>query len=289
MSLPTFHFLDPLNQISGPEADSLLGRFVLDRWNLLEGYEPKDPTKIITPEFISEDLDFGNVEMFITTVSHTSANAAARKALTIGGSRTSAGGVALSSDQITKRGIKNARSAFEALTTNADIMTGVQNMMRNAGVHRIWMITGILLVSDGHVKTNALKASEVNFKAAAQFPTAAAAGISPVGLEALDIDVAEISIKKKRNAEAGLEADLMGRRVFAVQYWRCDHPRWKPQQLLGQWRGQMTLRGKGLQKVDTGHMGLGESEDEDEEDADADCGSQSLVLGSSEELPGLNV
>lgn len=94
MAAPTFHFLDPLNQIHGAELNSLLGRFVLDRWHpTVQAYEPPNPSNIITPEFLSKDLEFGNAEMHITTISHLSVQAAARKALSASGGRTQEGDV----------------------------------------------------------------------------------------------------------------------------------------------------------------------------------------------------
>ncbi|KAJ5632852.1 hypothetical protein N7490_009191 [Penicillium lividum] len=232
-------------------------------------------------------MDFENVDMFITAISNSSAKTAARKALTVGASHKHEGGILLSSSRVTKRGLKHAPAAFDILSSDSEVMGRVQQMMRGARARRVWMITGVLLVSDAHVKTNALKSSEVNIKAAAQIPTAAVMGLTPVGLEALDIEVAEVSASKLTKSSAGLEVDLTSRRVFAVQYWRCELQRWKRQQLFGQWRGQMTLRGKGIQKVETGHMGLGDSESEDEEGVEE--WSSQLSIAQREELPEADI
>ncbi|KAH8703571.1 hypothetical protein BGW36DRAFT_423126 [Talaromyces proteolyticus] len=278
MSAPTFHFLDPLNQIHGAELDSLLGRFVLDRWHpTVQANEPPDPSIIITPEFLSEDLEFGNAEMYITTISHLSAQAAARKALSANGARTQEGDVHLSSVQVMRRGVRHAPSAFNALMADEHVVNRVRRMMRTAGTHQVWMITAVLYATDAHVKTNATRSKEADVKVKMQLPVGAAAGAAigapGVGPTALDVDVVEGSVSHQQQSAAGMEADMTGHRVFAVQYWRCEDPKF-----FDRLRGKMSLRGKGLQNVDAGYKGLGESDHEDDESSDDDEKAPPLVL-----------
>ncbi|KFZ18763.1 hypothetical protein V501_01010 [Pseudogymnoascus sp. VKM F-4519 (FW-2642)] len=278
MSAPTFHFLDPLNQIHGAELDSLLGRFVLDRWHpTVQAYEPPDTSIIITPKFLSEDLEFGNAEMYITTISHLSAQAAARKALSARGARTQEGDVHLSSVEVMKRGVRHAPSAFNALMADEDVVSRVRRMMCTARTHQVWMITAVLYATDAHVKTNAMRSKEANVKVKVQLPVGAAAGATVgapgVGPTALNVDVAGASVSQQKQSAAGIEADMTGRRVFAVQYWRCEDPKF-----FDRLRGEISLRGKGLQNVDTGYKGLGGSDYEDDESSDDDEKAPPLVL-----------
>ena len=142
MSAPTFHFLDPLNQIHAADLDSLLGRFVLDRWHpTVQAYEPSDPSAIITREYLSEDLEFGNAELYITAISQLSAQAAARKARLASGARSQEGDVHLSSLQVVKRGVKHAPSAFNSLMADEEVAGKVRQMMRTAKTHQVWVIT----------------------------------------------------------------------------------------------------------------------------------------------------
>jgi hypothetical protein len=46
----------------------------------------------------------------------------------------------------------------------------------------------------------------------------------------------------------------------------------------------MTLRGKGLEKVDMGYKGLGDSDEKDNESGDDDEGAPPLVLRQCEEV-----
>jgi hypothetical protein len=268
MSKPSFYYLEPLNQPPGSEINKLLGRFVLDRWSpRVQGYEPKDPSRIITEEFIGEDLQFDNAEMYISSVSHASTSAGVRKALKIGGSHTSEGDVVLRSAQVTKRGVKNARLAFDALMDDKDVVASVKRLMRDSRTHTVWMITGVLFVNDAHIRTNLSASTLSNTKTTIQMPMAVSAG---VGLRGLDIE-ADISSSSRKTSRTNLEADMSGRRVFAVQYWRCEH---RPvDRIFDRWREQMALSGRGIQKVSTGHRGLGDSEDEDESEDNDDWGA----------------
>ncbi|KAJ5971322.1 uncharacterized protein N7479_001240 [Penicillium vulpinum] len=263
MSKPSFYYLEPLNQPPSSEINNLLGRFVLDRWNPgVQGYEPEDPSRIITEEFRSEDLHFENAEMCITSVSHASTNAGVRRALMIGGSHTSEGDVVLRSARVTKRGIRNARSAFDALMDDRDVVDSVKRLMRDSGMHTVWMITAILFVDNAHIKTSVSKTSQSDAKTTVKMPIAATAGI---GMRGFEIE-ADVSSSSRKTSGASMEANMSGRHVFAVQYWRCEH---RPvDRLLDRWREQMSLRGRGIQKVSTGHRGLGDSEDEEEDEDD---------------------
>ena len=128
-----------------------------------------------------------------------------------------------------------------------------------------------------------MRSKEADVKAKVQLPvgTAAAAvvGAPGVGPTALDVDVAEGSISNQKQSSAGIEADMTGRRVFAVQYFRCEDPKF-----FDRLRGKMSLRSKGLQNVDTGYKGLGESEDEDEESSDDYEKAPPLVLNQCVEI-----
>lgn len=96
MSVPTFRFLNPFSQISGAQINKLLGTYGI------LCCRATNPSRIVTPNFISGGLNFDNAEMYISTISHASAKAAAQKALMAGRSRTVEGGVALSGSQVSK-------------------------------------------------------------------------------------------------------------------------------------------------------------------------------------------
>lgn len=118
------------------------------------------------------------------------------------------------------------------------------------------IITAVLYAMDAHVKTNATRSKEANVKAKVQLPVGAAAGAAVgapgAGPTAVDVDVVEGSVSHQKQSTAGIEADMTGRRVIAVQYFRCEDPKF-----FDRLRGQMSLRSKGLQNVDTGYKGLG--------------------------------
>lgn len=103
----------------------------------MQAYEPPNPSIIITPEFLSEDLEFGNAEMYITTISHLSAQAATRKAFSASGARTQEGDVHLSSVKVMKRGVRNALSAFNALMADEDIVNRVRRIIRTTRTHQV--------------------------------------------------------------------------------------------------------------------------------------------------------
>lgn len=265
MSKPSFYYLEPLNQLASSDSNNLLGRFVLDRWNPgVQGYEPQDPSRIVTADFRSEDLHFNNAEMCISAVSHASTNAGIRRALMLGGSQTSEGDVVLRSAKVTKRGIKNARSTFDALMDDRDVMASVKRLMRDSRAHTVWMITAILFIDDAHIETDTSKSSQSDTNATIALPIVAAAGAGFIGSD----PKVDLSSSTQRKSGAKMEADISGRRVFAVQYWRCEH---RPvDRILDHWREQMALHGRGIQKVSTGHRGLGDSEDENEDEEDDD-------------------
>jgi hypothetical protein len=243
----------------------------------MQAYEPPNPSIIITPEFLSEDLEFGNAEMYITTISHLSVQAAARKALSASSARTQEGDVHLSSVKVMKRGVKNAPSTFNALMADEDVANRVRQMMRTARTHQVWMITAVLYAVDAHIKTNATSSKEADVKAKLQLPVGAAAGAAVgapgVGPTALDVDLVEGSVSHQKQSTAGIEADMTGRRVIAVQYYRCEDPNF-----FDRLRGKMSLRGKRLQNVDMGYKGLGDSDDENDESSDEDEKTPKLVL-----------
>lgn len=244
----------------------------------MQGYEPENPSRIITEEFIGEDLQFENAEICITSVSHSSTNAGVRRALMIGGSHQSKGDVVLRSTQVTKRGMKNARLSFDALMNDKDVTTSVKKLMRDTHAHTIWMITAVLFVNDAHIKTNVSSSNQSDTQTTLPIPAIAT---SELDLGALDNE-ANISFSSRETSAANLEAEMSGRRVFAVQYWRCEH---RPvDRIFDQWREQLALRGRGIQKVSTGHKGLGSSDDEDN-DTDNDDWDADLEL-CSEDLPG---
>lgn len=277
MSAPTFHFLEPLDQIHGRELNSLVGRFVVDRWHpTVQAYEPPDPSFIITAEFFGEDLEFGNAEMYISTISNLSAKAAARNSLSASGARAQEGDVQLSSITVMKRGVKHAPSAFNALMADTDVVARVWRMMRTAKTHQVWMVTAVLYGTDAHIKTNAARSNEVEANVKVQVPVGDAAGAvvgAPVAAPtALNVDVAEGSVLQKKESTAGLEADMIGSRVFAVQYWLCEDPKF-----FDRIRGKRSLRGKELQKVDAGYKGLGKSDDEGD-GSDEDDEGPMLIL-----------
>ena len=102
---------------------------------------------------------------------------------------------------------------------------------------------------------------------------AAATGAPGIGSTVPDVDVAEGSVSNQKQSTAGIKADLTGQRVFAVQYWRCEDPKF-----FDRLRGQMSLRSKGLQNVDTGYKGLGDSDDENEDSSDDDEKAPPLIF-----------
>jgi hypothetical protein len=284
MSKPSFYYLEPLNQPPGSEIKNLLGRFVLDRWNpSVQGYEPENPSRIITEEFIAEDLQFENAEMYITSVSHASTSGGVRRVLMVGNSQRSEGDVVLRSAQVTKRGIKSARSTFDALMNDKEVVASVKKLMRDSHTHTVWMITAVIFVNDAHIKTNFSKSTQSDTKTTIQMPIAASAGI---GLRGLDIE-ADMSSSNRKTSRANLEADMSGQRVFAVQYWRCEHR--AVDRIFDRWREQMALSGRGIQKVSTGHRGLGDSGDEDEDTDDDDWDADILLCYDQAEIPGCTI
>lgn len=66
---------------------------------------------------------------------------------------------------------------------------------------------------------------------------------------------------------------MTGRRVFAVQYFCCEDPKF-----FDRLRGKMSPQIMGLQNVDTGYKGLGESEGEDDKSSDDNEKAPPLVL-----------
>jgi hypothetical protein len=290
MAAPNFHFLDPLQQIPGAELDTLLGRFVLDRWNpTVAGFQPRDPSRIITPDFLQTDLEFANAELYIAAVQKSSTSvAAAKKALAVRRAAEHEGDVVLSAVKVIRKSLRSAPDAFNPLMADADVKQSVLEMMRGASprARRVWMVTAVLYTDgNGHIRTNATRSTEMNSEAKLTVPkeTIAAATLAAThGGTAVapeeDVDLVEVSARREKSSGTGMEADLSGKRVFAVQYWRCDDSRFVDRR-----RGKMTLRGRGLEKVETGHKGLGESDDEGE-DSDGDEEEQQLVLNGCEEL-----
>jgi hypothetical protein len=153
--------------------------------------------------------------------------------------------------------------------------------MRDTHAHTIWMITAVLFVNDAHFKTIVSRSDQSDTQTALPIPAIAT---SELDLGALDNE-AKVSFLSRETSAANLEAEMSGKRVFAVQYWRCEH---RPvDRIFDQWREQLALRGRGIQKVSTGHRGLGNSDDEDDEDDDTDNDDWDADLEfCSEDLPG---
>lgn len=280
MSVPSFHYLEPLNQLPGSEINTLLGRFVLDRWNPgVQGFEPEDPSRVITEEYVSEDLHFENTEMRIASISQKSAHAGTSRAVMLGGSHKAEGDVVLRSARVTKRAIRDARVAFAALLNDPKISEGVKEMMRGSQRHTVWMITGILYATNAHIGAVTSMSNLSDVKAKLPLPSLDSAGLV---LGTVSVGQGTLSSSHRGVSHVNLEADMSGTRVFAVQYWRCEL---RPMdRLFDRWRDQMVLRGKGVQRVSTGHLGLGNSEDEDELSDDDDWDTQSLVISREESL-----
>jgi hypothetical protein len=277
MSVPSFHYLEPLNQLPGSEINALLGRFVLDRWNPgVQGFEPKDPSRVIGEEYISEDIHFENAEMRIASISHKSAQANLSRAVMLGSSHNGEGDVVLRSAKVTKRAIKDARVAFAALLNDPEVSEGVKRMMRGSGKHTVWIITGILYATDAHIGTVTSTSNLSGMKTTIPIPSLESTGLT------LGVGGGTLSSSRRNVSHLNLEADISGSRIFAVQYWRCEL---RPMdRLFDRWRDQMVLQGKGVQRVKTGHRGLGNYRDDDGSSEDDDPDRKTLVISCEEIL-----
>ncbi|CEJ60997.1 hypothetical protein PMG11_09547 [Penicillium brasilianum] len=284
MSVPSFHYLEPLNQLPGSEINTLLGRFVLDRWNPgVQGFEPEDPSRVITEEYISEDIHFENAEMRIASISHKSAQASLSRAVMLGNSHNGEGDVVLRSAKVIKRAIKDARVAFTALLNDLEVSEGVKKMMRSSRKHTVWMITGILCATDAHIGTITSTSNLSGMKTTIPIPSLESTGLS---LTTLGTGGGTLSSSRRVVSHLNLEADISGSRIFAVQYWRCEL---RPMdRLFDRWRNQMVLQGKGVQRVSTGHRGLGNYGDDDGSSDDDDPDAHTLVISGEEILDPRN-